>query len=169
LGGKSNIGLKKETLLDVRNALTEIDRKDPKAFNKNIKTIELMLKVYDTAMADIEIYQGASTYAEIMRRDKRQQLRDSLAAIAGENTNAKNFYNNVLDSLIGGKPKFPKRKVSVIKRNLSLMTMFKMRILVAISIGSNKRVVAVELLALNSMCISLFLVSALLLMASRAI
>ena len=101
---KSNIGLKKETLLDIREALQEIDRKDPKAFNRNIKTIELMLKVYDTAMADIEVYQGASTYAEIMRRDKRQQLRDSLIAIAGENTNAKNLYNNVLDSLIGGKP-----------------------------------------------------------------
>jgi hypothetical protein len=101
---KSNIGIKRETLVDIREALQEIDRKDPKAFNRNIKTIETMVKVYDTAMADIEIYQGSSTYAEIMRRDKRQQLRDTLAAIAGENTNAKNLYNNVLDTLIGGKP-----------------------------------------------------------------
>jgi hypothetical protein len=100
---KSNVGLKKRVLVDMRSALQDIYKNRPNLVNESTDRIYSMVQTFDSAMADIAPYVGKTdTYSETVRRNYRDRLRGILVEIAGDDVNAKTFYDTTLDRLIGG-------------------------------------------------------------------
>lgn len=103
LSDKSNIEQKRFVLNSTRKAVEDIYKNRQSMVDANVDLISSMIKTYDAAMADITPLVGRTdTYSESVRRQYRDQLRQILKNIAGDDVNANNFYDTVLDRLIGG-------------------------------------------------------------------
>lgn len=102
LKGQSNEALKKSALQDMRLALKDIYENRKGLVNERTDKIMSMINTFDDGMAAVQKFGGNTSYAEDMRKYNREQLRSILQGIAGDDRGAKDFYNRVLDVLIGG-------------------------------------------------------------------
>lgn len=102
LKGQSNEALKKSALQDMRLALKDIYSNRKGMVNERTDKIMSMINTFDDGMAAVARYGGTSNYAEDMRQYNRDQLRTILQEIAGDDRGAQDFYDRILDSLIGG-------------------------------------------------------------------
>lgn len=100
-GSKKTTPVRERILKDVRAAIEEIYSSNTKLITDSTNRISSMVKTYDDAMTELSIYTGKTdSYSTSKRGDIRNTLKAILKDIAGDDTNAKNFYN-MLDSLIG--------------------------------------------------------------------
>ena len=103
LSDKSNIEQKRFVLNSTRKAVEDIYKNRKSMISPNVDLISSMIKTYDAAMADITPLVGKTdSYSESVRRQYREQLRQILKNAAGDDVNAKAFYDTILDRLIGG-------------------------------------------------------------------
>lgn len=103
LSSKSTKAVKERALEGVRVALDEVYSSKKDLRSDTTFKLGTMIATFDDGMIDLDRYQGTSTFAENKRAEIRGNLRGLLQDVAGDDANAKMFFDYILDDLIGGK------------------------------------------------------------------
>ena len=103
LSAKSSPAEKRDDVDEMNRMVEYIKTKRPELYKKPIKQLESMLNLYNVTMVQIDALKGRTDRAATdSRSGLRANLKSNLLAVAGDNRNAKDFYDNVLEPLIGG-------------------------------------------------------------------
>lgn len=92
---------KELALKDMQLALKDIYANNKGMITDRTERISSMLKTYNSAKADIARYGGTDDYSTEMRKYMRSRLRTILSGISEGDRGATDFYDRVLDPLIG--------------------------------------------------------------------
>jgi hypothetical protein len=100
---KSSPAEKRDVVDEMQRMVAFIKEDKPQLYRKPIKQLESMLNLYNSMMGSIDALNGRTDRAGTETRSAlRVDLKAILQNVAGDNRNAKDFYNNVLEPLIGG-------------------------------------------------------------------
>lgn len=92
---------KKNALQDVRFALDEVYKAKTIPATDRTNRLMQMVNTYDEGVQAIAQFGGNSDYSLDMRKMNRAKLRTILQQAAGDDRGAKDFFNRILDPLIG--------------------------------------------------------------------
>jgi hypothetical protein len=98
---QSSKAMKKNALQDMRFALDEVYKAKTMPANDRTRRLMTMVNTFDEGLAEVAQFGGDTNYAQDMRKTNRTKLRVILGQVAGDDRGAKDFFNRVLDPLIG--------------------------------------------------------------------